>query len=74
MRIGVPREIKDHEDRVAVIPAGVRELAAHGHEVLIGGKRYPLVGEMRTMPGLPKHPAAENVDIDFETGQVVGLF
>ncbi|MEX1018376.1 MAG: formate--tetrahydrofolate ligase, partial [Litorilinea sp.] len=35
---------------------------------------YPLVGEMRTMPGLPGHPAAENVDIDFETGQVVGLF
>ncbi len=35
---------------------------------------YPLVGDMRTMPGLPSHPAAENVDIDFETGQVVGLF
>ena len=35
---------------------------------------YPLVGEMRTMPGLPSHPAAENVDIDFETGQVIGLF
>jgi formate--tetrahydrofolate ligase len=35
---------------------------------------YPLVGEMRTMPGLPKHPAAERVDIDFETGRVVGLF
>ena len=35
---------------------------------------YPLVGEMRTMPGLPKAPAAERVDIDFETGNVVGLF
>ncbi|MFN8487732.1 MAG: formate--tetrahydrofolate ligase [Caldilineaceae bacterium] len=35
---------------------------------------YPLVGEMRTMPGLPSHPAAEKVDIDFETGRVVGLF
>ncbi len=35
---------------------------------------YPLVGEMRTMPGLPSQPAAENVDIDFETGRVVGLF
>jgi alanine dehydrogenase len=35
MRIGVPREIKDHEDRVAVIPAGVAELTAHGHEVMI---------------------------------------
>ena len=35
---------------------------------------YPLVGEMRTMPGLPSHPAAERVDIDFATGRVVGLF
>ncbi|MCC7019830.1 MAG: formate--tetrahydrofolate ligase [Ardenticatenales bacterium] len=35
---------------------------------------YPLLGEMRTMPGLPSHPAAENVDVDFETGEVVGLF
>ena len=35
---------------------------------------YPLVGEMRTMPGLPSHPAAENVDIDLESGRVVGLF
>jgi formyltetrahydrofolate synthetase len=35
---------------------------------------YPIVGQMRTMPGLPSHPAAERVDIDFETGRVVGLF
>ena len=35
---------------------------------------YPIVGDMRTMPGLPGHPAAERVDIDFETGRIVGLF
>ncbi|HXF61131.1 MAG TPA: formate--tetrahydrofolate ligase [Caldilineaceae bacterium] len=35
---------------------------------------YPLVGEMRTMPGLSSHPAAETIDIDFTTGRVVGLF
>lgn len=34
---------------------------------------YPLCGEMRTMPGLPKTPAAEAVDLDDE-GKVVGLF
>ncbi len=34
---------------------------------------YPLAGDIRTMPGLPKHPAAERVDID-EQGRVVGLF
>ena len=35
MRIGVPSEIKPDEYRVAITPAGVRELSAHGHEVLI---------------------------------------
>ncbi len=34
---------------------------------------FPLVGEMRTMPGLSASPAAFNVDID-EDGNVVGLF
>jgi alanine dehydrogenase len=35
MRIGVPTEIKVHEYRVGMTPAGVRELAAHGHDVLV---------------------------------------
>jgi len=35
MRIGVPTEIKSDEYRVAVTPAGVREMSEHGHEVLI---------------------------------------
>jgi alanine dehydrogenase len=35
MRIGVPKEIKVHEYRVGLVPAGVRELSAAGHEVLI---------------------------------------
>jgi alanine dehydrogenase len=35
MRIGVPREIKVHEYRVGLVPAGVRELTAAGHEVVI---------------------------------------
>lgn len=35
MRIGVPREIKDHEYRVALTPAGVHELVRDGHEVLV---------------------------------------
>jgi formate--tetrahydrofolate ligase len=33
----------------------------------------PLLGEMRTMPGLPSKPGGENIDIDAE-GNVVGLF
>ncbi|SPT63887.1 MULTISPECIES: alanine dehydrogenase [Actinomadura] len=35
MRIGVPRELKNNEYRVAVTPAGVHTLTAHGHEVVI---------------------------------------
>ncbi len=35
MRIGVPTEIKPDEYRVAITPAGVRELRSHGHEVLV---------------------------------------
>ena len=35
MRIGVPKEIKNHEYRVGLPPAGVVELVNHGHEVMI---------------------------------------
>ena len=35
MRIGVPREIKVHEYRVGLVPAGVRELVSAGHEVIV---------------------------------------
>jgi alanine dehydrogenase len=35
MQIGVPREVKDHEFRVSVTPAGVREYRARGHQVLV---------------------------------------
>src|SRR4029077_15907217 len=35
VRIGVPTEIKADEYRVAVTPAGVREMREHGHEVLV---------------------------------------
>ncbi len=35
MLIGVPREIKNHEYRVGLVPGSVRELAHHGHKVII---------------------------------------
>jgi formyltetrahydrofolate synthetase len=38
------------------------------------GFLYPLLGEMSTMPGLPTRPAYYDVDLDLDTGQVVGLF
>jgi alanine dehydrogenase len=35
MRIGIPKEIKDHEYRVGMTPSGVSSLKARGHEVLV---------------------------------------
>ena len=35
MKVGIPREVKNHEYRVAITPAGVHELVSHGHEVVI---------------------------------------
>ncbi|GAB2685072.1 alanine dehydrogenase [Nocardia thraciensis] len=35
MKIGIPREVKNHEYRVAGTPAGVRELVSRGHEVFV---------------------------------------
>jgi len=35
MKVGVPKEVKNHEYRVAITPIGVHELTAHGHQVFI---------------------------------------
>ena len=44
MLIGVPKEIKDHEYRVGVTPAGVHALVQHGHEVLVEAQAGARVG------------------------------
>ena len=35
MLVGVPREVKDHEYRVAITPSGVKEFVSHGHQVVV---------------------------------------
>ena len=35
MQIGVPKEVKDHEDRVGLVPSSVAELVHHGHQVIV---------------------------------------
>ena len=35
MRVGCPKEIKNHEYRVGLTPAAAREYVAHGHQVMI---------------------------------------
>ncbi len=50
------------------------ELEVHEVRASIGaGFLYPIIGEMRTMPGLGRSPGGLNVDIDDE-GNIVGLF
>jgi len=62
-----------HDPALKNAPSGftvpVREVRAS----VGAGFIYPLLGQMRTMPGLPSKPAFMNVDID-ENGEVVGLF
>jgi formyltetrahydrofolate synthetase len=49
---------------------GVREVRAS----VGAGFLYPLLGKMSTMPGLPTRPAFYDIDLDLETGRVMGLF
>ena len=35
MKIGVPKEIKNHEYRVGIVPNGVQELVKNGHQVIV---------------------------------------
>jgi len=44
MRIGVPREIKVHEYRVGLVPAGAREMVEAGHEVLVETRAADAIG------------------------------
>ena len=64
MRIGVPKETKDHEYRVGLTPAGVRELVRHGHEVLVqqsAGHAIGLDDEHYTAAGARMAPDAGDV-------------
>ena len=49
MKVGIPREVKNHEYRVAITPAGVLELTRHGHEVFVehdaGAVEHGFLGE-----------------------------
>ena len=44
MRVGVPAEIKNHEYRVGLTPAGVRELVEHGHDVVVQADAGKAIG------------------------------
>lgn len=55
-------------------PIGFRVMISDIRASVGAGFLYPLLGTMRTMPGLPTRPVFYDVDLDLETGKVVGLF
>jgi len=64
MKVGIPREIKNHEYRVAITPAGVHELARGGHQVVIeagAGMGSSIPDEDFIMAGAKILPTADDV-------------
>jgi alanine dehydrogenase len=64
MRIGLPKEIKNHEYRVGLTPASVRELTANGHSVLVqsgAGAAIGLTDEQYTAAGATLAATAADV-------------
>ncbi len=55
-------------------PRGFRVTISDIRASVGAGFLYPLLGTMRTMPGLPTRPVFYDVDVDLKTGKVVGLF
>ena len=71
MKVGIPREVKNHEYRVAITPAGVHELVRHGHEVFVeqgagGGSSIP--DEDYVAAGATILPSPEDV---WGTGELI---
>ncbi len=62
-----------HDPGLKGRPTGFRVPIREVHLSAGAGFITPLLGEMRTMPGLPSHPAGESIDIDSD-GNIVGLF
>jgi len=63
-----------HDPALKGVPKGYRIPVRDIRASMGAGFLYPLLGKMSTMPGLPTRPAFFDIDIDFETGRVVGMF
>jgi methylenetetrahydrofolate dehydrogenase (NADP+) / methenyltetrahydrofolate cyclohydrolase / formyltetrahydrofolate synthetase len=63
-----------HDPTLKGVPTGFRIPVRDIRASVGAGFLYPLLGKMATMPGLPTRPAFYDIDIDFETGRVVGMF
>jgi formyltetrahydrofolate synthetase len=63
-----------HDPNLKGVPKGYKIPIRDVRASVGAGFLYPLLGEMRTMPGLPTRPVFYDVDLDLETGRVLGLF
>jgi len=71
MLIGVPKEIKNHEYRIGMTPAGVREVIAAGHQVMMqkdGGTSIGLTDDMYVAAGATIIDTAEEI---FATAEMI---
>jgi len=71
MRVGCPKEIKNHEYRVGLTPAAVREYVAHGHEVLVETKAGAGIGADDSAYVAAGARIARSVQEVFETADMV---
>ena len=56
------------------VPTGFRINVREVRASVGAGFLYPLLGKMSTMPGLPTRPAFYDIDLDLDSGRVMGLF
>jgi len=63
-----------HDVNLKGVPKGFRVPIRDIRASVGAGFLYPLLGTMRTMPGLPTRPVFYDVDLDLKTGKVLGLF
>jgi alanine dehydrogenase len=71
MRVGIPSEVKNNEFRVAITPAGVHELALHGHEVFVqrdAGLGSSITNEEYVAAGATILATADDV---WQTGELI---
>jgi alanine dehydrogenase len=71
VKVGIPREVKNHEYRVAITPAGVHELVRHGHDVFVetdAGLGSSITDDEYTGAGAK---ILANADDVWETGDLV---
>ncbi|MCK4693319.1 MAG: formate--tetrahydrofolate ligase, partial [Anaerolineales bacterium] len=62
-----------HDPTLKGVPTGYKIPVREVRASVGAGFIYPLIGKMSTMPGLATHAAFMDIDIDLETGKIIGL-